>query len=103
MLPFDLNLAWGQLYGDGTVQATNDNGVSHPFYGASTVQIGGACGGFNHLQDAIIQVPETRQMFLRRLRTLMDAFLQPPGTPSDQLIIEREVQAQTNLFYPEAI
>jgi len=103
VLPFDLNLSWGQLYGGNTVQATNDSGVSHPFYGAASVQIGGACGGYNHLLDAVVQIPETRQMFLRRLRTLMETFLQPPGTPSGQLRIEAEVRALTNQFYAEAI
>ncbi|HXJ74913.1 MAG TPA: CotH kinase family protein, partial [Candidatus Dormibacteraeota bacterium] len=103
VLPFDLNLSWGQLYGVSNVQATNDSGVSHPFYGASTVQIGGACGGFNHLLDAVVQVPETRQMFLRRLRTVMETFLQPPGTPNAERVIEAEVRAVTNLLYPEAI
>src|SRR5439155_8298662 len=52
---------------------------------------------------AIIQIPETRQMFLRRLRTVMDTFLQPPGTTAAQGLIEQKVSAMTNLFYPEAI
>lgn len=32
----------------------------------------------NYLIDAILDVPRTRQMYVRRLRTLMDAF-QPTG------------------------
>ncbi len=107
VIPFDLNLSWGQLYGVSTIQATNDAGeaVSHPFYGASTVQVpgGGGCGGFNHLLDAVVQLPETRQMFLRRLRSVMDVFLQPPGTPGSQLFLEQKIAALTNLIYPEAI
>ena len=102
IIPFDMNLSWGQLYGVSTVQATNDAAVSHPFYGASTVQVGGACSGFNHLFDAVVQIPETRQMFLRRLRSVMDAFLQPPGTPRPQLILEAQVAQLTNLIWAEA-
>merc|ERR1719421_1260112 len=32
-------------------------------------------GNFNYLTDAILDVPRTRRMYLRRLRTLMDEFL----------------------------
>lgn len=36
----------------------------------------GAEGTFNYLVDLIMDVPATREMFMRRLRTLMDTFLQ---------------------------
>ncbi len=35
----------------------------------------GSPGTFNYLIDAILAVPRTRQMYVRRLRTLMDAFM----------------------------
>ena len=35
----------------------------------------GAPGTFNYLIDAILEVPRTRAMFMRRLRTLMDTFI----------------------------
>ncbi|KAK9812205.1 hypothetical protein WJX73_004025 [Symbiochloris irregularis] len=35
----------------------------------------GAAGTFNYLVNLIMEVPATRQMFMRRLRTLMDQFL----------------------------
>lgn len=34
----------------------------------------GAGGTYNYLMDAILSVPRTREMYLRRLRTLMDTF-----------------------------
>ena len=34
----------------------------------------GAAGTYNYLIDAILAVPRTREMYLRRLRTLMDTF-----------------------------
>jgi len=35
----------------------------------------GAPGTFNYLIDAILEVPRTRAMYVRRLRTLMDSFI----------------------------
>jgi hypothetical protein len=35
----------------------------------------GAPGTFNYLIDAILEVPRTRAMYMRRLRTLMDSFM----------------------------
>jgi hypothetical protein len=35
----------------------------------------GVAGTFNHLTDAILDIPRTRSMYLRRLRTLMDRFM----------------------------
>ena len=39
----------------------------------------GAAGTFNYLIDAILAVPRTRAMYMRRLRTLMDEFLGGSG------------------------
>lgn len=39
------------------------------------VSLSGDRGTYNHLTDAILDVPETRSMYMRRLRTLMDEFL----------------------------
>jgi hypothetical protein len=46
---------------------------------------------WNRLIDALYRVPEFRSMYLRRLRTLMDQFLQPPETPADSLRFERQL------------
>ena len=35
---------------------------------------GGPAGTFNYLIDLITQVPSTRQMYMRRLRTLTDEY-----------------------------
>ncbi len=47
------------------------------------------CDQWNVLYDLYNQTPYTRDMFLRRLRTLMDEMIQPPGTPPDGSIIEQ--------------
>ena len=35
----------------------------------------GSPGTYNYLIDAVLAVPRTRQMYMRRLRTLMDTFM----------------------------
>lgn len=103
IIPFDMNLSWGQIYGSGSVQSTSDGFKSHPLYGNSRcIQAGGPFGSYNRLYDTIIAVPETRQMLLRRMRTIMDRFVQPPGTDPLNLVIEKHIQAMTNAFWPEA-
>ncbi|KAL4445750.1 hypothetical protein ABPG77_008949 [Micractinium sp. CCAP 211/92] len=48
-------------------------------YDADLTKLGptttGAPGTYNYLIDAVLSIPRTRQMYLRRLRTLMDAFI----------------------------
>ncbi len=108
IIPFDLNVSWGQLYcGDAptlfnTIVATNDAQKSHPLYGGSQVKVGYRPDVWNRIYDVIIAVPETRQMLLRRIRTLMDKFVQPPGTPFEQSIIEQHIVSVTNLIWREA-
>jgi len=106
IIPFDLNVSWGQLYcGDvssafGSVIATNDNYKSHPFYGGSQVQQNHSAN-WNRIYDVIVATPETRQMLQRRERTLMDKFVQPPGTTVAQGIMEQQIVYMTNLMWTE--
>ena len=74
-IPFDMNVSWGLSFAMGGVEATLDDHRSHPFFGADNV---GANQGFNRLYDAVVQVPETREMLLRRMRTILDRWWQPP-------------------------
>lgn len=82
--PWDKDLTFG-LQGLTTdlVQGNNDLPtagsayIGHPLFGTSDRN----CCGVNNLFDAVFDTPVLREMFLRRLRTLMDEFLQPPDTP----------------------
>ena len=75
---------------DGTLPADGTgNYIGHPFFGTPERN----CCGANNLMDAIFKTAATREMFLRRLRTLMDAQLQPPGTPAGQLPYELRLDA----------
>ncbi len=98
-IPFDMNASWGQLYGGSNpLEATVDASKSHPLYGGSSTG-----GNFNRLYDVIVRLPETRQMLLRRQRSILDLLVQPPGTPFEKRILENRVVALTNLIGPEAL
>lgn len=93
-LPWDKDLTFGRNYGAGGgvlsdgIWAANDP-FSHPLFGDSDHQKVDAL--WNRLIDALSDTPAIRQMYLRRLRTLMDAQLQPPGTPAAQLKYENRI------------
>lgn len=105
IVPYDTNLSWGQLYygqqtNHTTLFATADGNKSHPLYGndlCETTDYGGA--GYNRFYDAIITVPRTRAMLLRRIRSLMDAYLQPPGTVNG--FFEQQLDAHIARIAPE--
>jgi rhamnogalacturonan endolyase len=107
VMPYDLNLSFGQLYyadhssTNGVLVATDDYNKSHPLYGSSACLSYGT-SNYNMLYNAIIQVPETREMLLRRERTLMDQFLQAPGTPYSQRVIETKIDEVVALIQQEA-
>jgi hypothetical protein len=96
ILPYDQNLSWGAAWMDapayGGIQVTNDDLKSFPLYGSSQA-VPSAGGGWNGMYDLIFQVPQTREMFLRSTRTMLDTYIKPPGTPVgtapvDQMIIQ---------------
>ena len=114
LYPWDLDLTFGLHFMsndsilDDTIWADKDNfttfaGVtiwpSHPFVGD---QAHPANRSWNRLIDAIYQVPEFREMHLRRLRTLMDEMLQPPGTPAEELKFEKRLDEYADLIRNEA-
>lgn len=81
-LGYDFNVCLGQFYVESGMtatglSATHDWFKSHPLYGGWTVMTGSlGNNGF----EAVLQSPKFRRLFLRRLRTLMDAELKEPGT-----------------------
>ena len=107
VIPFDMNLSWGALYyGDNSslnagVVALDDTNKSHPLYGGQAI-IAASGGNWNRLYDVIISVPETRQMLLRRMRTIMDNYIQPPSTHPLLRKFEARIYAMTNAMWAEA-
>jgi hypothetical protein len=106
ILPFDVNLSWGAAFLDAPaysgIQATNDQTQSFPLYGSSYAIPATGISEFNRLYDAIFSVPETREMFRRRMRTVLDTFVKPPGTPTNSLPIEAKVNEWLGLIGPDA-
>jgi hypothetical protein len=102
IIPFDMNASWGQRYGGITpLDAIADNCKSHPLYGCSTII---ACDGavFNRVYDVVIQVPELRQMMLRRERTVLDRWVLEPAADPQSRLLESHIRYMTNLIWTEA-
>jgi len=83
IFPWDKDWTFG-IIGDGGVYA------SHPFLGDT------AHPKNNHRQwnlyfTAMYNMPRTREMYLRRLRTVMDQLLQSPDTPMNERFFENRV------------
>ncbi len=112
IIPFDMNLSWGAIYYEGSVplviegvQATNDIHKAFPMFGSSNALPLSGPGAPNNLTgctDVIFSVPETRQMFQRRLRTLLDAYVKPIGTPTNTTVTEQKILAWRDLITDEA-
>jgi hypothetical protein len=95
IIPCDLNLSFGQMYAgenaaNSGIHVNDDNSKAHPLYGGSEYKVfyNNSFYNYNQIYDAIISNPTTRDMLLRRMRSLMDEYLQPPGTPYADRTIE---------------
>ena len=106
VLPWDKDLTFGRNHipGEGVLNDTiwADHPVhSHPLAGDSDHPKNHYATAYNALTDAIHDDPITRQMFLRRLRTLMDELLQPPDSDPASLRYERRIDALYGLMAPD--
>lgn len=91
MLPWDLDLSLGQVNNSvDEIQAIQDYpaGASHPFYAIRGMPDYRNPALWNRLMDVVVGTPVLREMFLRRLRTLMDDYLCAPGMPYEQRYFE---------------
>ncbi len=59
-------------------------------------------GNNNRMPQAIFEIPEMRQMYLRRVRTLMDELLKPLGTPPAALHYEPRIDELAAQIAPDA-
>jgi hypothetical protein len=85
IFPWDKDWTFG-VVGDGWTY------TSHPFLGD---QAHAKDGGrqWSVFLDVMYNLPETREMFLRRTRTIMDELLQSPTTPVAQRFFENRIDA----------
>ena len=86
MIPWDVDLTFGPVdLNTDTIAGNSDgpnNHLSHPLWGSK--QFPYNVSVYNRFLDAIINTPVTREMFLRRLRSQMDQFLDPAEPHLDQ-------------------
>ena len=96
-LPWDKDLAFGGIQ-------ENDLNV-HPLHGDAAhpaVYVDAELETWNHLINALYDTPAIREMYLRRLRTLMDRFLQPPNTPVATRYFEAQIDNYLELMTIDA-
>jgi hypothetical protein len=105
-MPWDHDLTWGSNWTGSSyhdyIYAADDRvsgkptnvKPSHPFVGKQDCQEWNY--HWNRLIDALLNDATVRQMYLRRLRTVMDEFLKAPGTPYDELFIENRIDEMVN-------
>lgn len=100
LFPWDTDLTWGRNWLDSAGYFTDtlyvDNVLN--FYNPSQQN-----KTANRLYNLMFAVPDFRGMYLRRLRTIMDTLLQPPGTPATNLIIEARINEMMDLMDPPAV
>jgi hypothetical protein len=97
LLPWDLDNIWDRLREPVYGQFFS----GHPFLGSSSVP-SWSNDHWNKLIDAVVDAPLTRELYLRRLRTLMDQILQPPGTPVANRVLDNRVDALVATLSTEA-
>ena len=107
IIGFDMNLSWGAFFldnpaNDQGIQATNDNHKSFPLYGSSqALSLTG--GNYNRIYDVIFDVPQTLEMFRRRMRTVLDALVLPPSSAANSSAVEQKVLAWRDLIISDGV
>ena len=122
IIAFDMNLSWGAIFFEGTAGPLIGVGIpgnvigafdahkGHPLYGSQAnpavsgpSEPGGAGGSaFNRVYDVFFQNPDLRQMYLRRLRTMMDKYVKPAGLHPLLYPMETRVRQLYDMMNEEA-
>jgi hypothetical protein len=100
-IPWDEDLTFGNRFYSDDIAGDGSAGHgmrSHPFWGESAHNLFGT----NMMIDAIVDIPETREMYLRRLRTLMDDILQSPDTPVEERWLETRIDQLSAVLADDA-
>jgi CotH kinase protein/Lamin Tail Domain len=88
-LPWDPDRSWGHRILDSDTLTADVDPFSHPLFGDEDHPK--LNGKWNRLIDDLYAVPRIREMYLRRLRSLMDEWLQAPGTPPGERFLEGRI------------
>ncbi len=107
VIPWDKDLTWGRNYvwpGDGVLSddiwAEHDP-WSEPRYGIYELRI--EPNHWNRLIDAVLTSERGLEMYVRRLRTIMDEYLQPPGTPQTNCFLETHISEMYAAMEPDVL
>jgi len=100
IFPWDVDLTWGRNWVDSIGYMSDILYQTNVLNFYDPVQQGKPS---NRLFDLFLASPDFRQMYLRRLRTLMDTILMPAGTPPNQLVIEPLIRQYEDLVQPTNI
>ena len=92
LMAWDLELSYGHVF---------DSMLGH-FSDRMRPNVGLFPQGNHLLTRLYTDIPGFRDMYLRRVRTLMDDFIKPPGTPEDQLPIENRIKELIELVREDA-
>jgi len=92
MWPWDVDLSFGRVWNSSETY-WNENLIPNTSL---------FVGNNNRLPSAIFGTSEMRQMYLRRVRTLMDELLKPPNTPEEELYYEPRIDMLASLLYEDA-
>ncbi|MGB0387932.1 MAG: CotH kinase family protein [Ardenticatenaceae bacterium] len=91
-LPWDKNL---------TFRWDNHVHLGHPLYGDHDHPCAWCSRGGNDFIDVLYDTPVIREMYLRRLRTVMDQFLQNPDTSPSDLHYESRINELATQIQPD--
>ena len=83
VLPWDKDLTFGRHW-------SGSGGVLNDDIAYAAAPLDGWIAN-DYLAEPIFNTPSTREMYLRRARTLIDELLQPPGTPYEQRHFETRI------------
>jgi hypothetical protein len=88
-IAWDKDLTFGKHFGIGDYAATDPQ--THPFFGDSSHPKRDGSYAWNWLVDALLDIPVVKEMYRRRLRSVMDELLQPASTPPAQRHFENRL------------
>ncbi len=92
MWPWDVDLSFGRRWISSLTYWDQNLIVDTPLF----------IGNNNRVPQAIFGTSEMRQMYVRRIRTLMDELLKPPGTPPEELHYEPRIDELAARIAPDA-
>jgi hypothetical protein len=104
IFPWDVDLSWGRDWVDSFSGSNYFNDVMFTtnvlnFYPGAPIQSKPA----NRLFDLFFASGDFSQMYLRRLRTLMDTILMPAGTPAGAQVLEPLIRQYENTLNPPGV